>query len=867
MKTDIAQPTAPTKYLKDYAPTPYKRDRIELNFDIRGKSEVIVTSKQYFERREGTPSGAPLVLDGEHHRNVTAKIDGKDVKAEITDKTLTIASVPDKFELEITSTISPEANTRLEGLYSSGDMLCTQCEAEGFRSIAYTYDRPDCLGVFTVRIEADKAEYPVLLSNGNNTENGDLPNGRHFAVWHDPFPKPGYLFALVAGKLEYIEDFHTTQEKRKVKLRIYVRKGDEKRAEFAIRSLIKSMDWDERAYGRNYDLDIFNIVAVSDFNFGAMENKSLNIFNARLVLADLETATDADFVNIEAVVGHEYFHNWTGDRITCRDWFQITLKEGLTTLREQQFAEESNGESLQRINDVNFLRQHQFAEDAGPMAHPIRPDHYIEINNFYTTTVYEKGAEVIRMMRTLIGADAYRKGTDLFFERHDGQAVTCEDFVKCLEDGSGKDLSLFWRWYTQAGTPHVTATGHWNEAAQTFTVTLEQRTPPTHGQPHKDPLPMPIVVGLVGPNGHDLAEKTLFLTQEKESFVFEGIAAKPVPSINRNFSAPVILKTDLTPADLRFLMVQDKDGFNRWEAGQSLAMIEIQKLLKDPQAKVDETYLDAWADMLGKDDDAGLKAVFLDLPSIKTIAQTMEIIDPHAARDARNALMSALNAHCKDNLIKQYENVFRPIKGQDPLSNEAQGRRALKNILLDMLTANMDEVVEILAERQYDEALTMTERAGAIAAISDHEGQLFEEMMQDFYKRFENHELALNKWFGMHVTAVRSTTLDKVTELTQMPLFNWKNPNRVRAVFGGFSDGNPTVFHDPSGRGYKLLADAIVKLNETNPMVAGRLFTPFRQYKRFRSDLRDKMEAEIKRIAATPNLAADLQEVLGRTLG
>lgn len=867
MKTDLAQPAAPTKYLKDYKPTPYKRPSIWLQFDIQSAGEVVVTSRQRFERREDTPKGAPLVLDGEHHKNVHVRIDGKEVDAKIDEKSLTLDNVPDSFELEIVSTISPEANTRLEGLYASGDMLCTQCEAEGFRAITYTYDRPDCLGVFTVRIEADKDAYPVLLSNGNNTENGELENGRHFAVWHDPYPKPGYLFALVAGKLNFIEDFHTTQEGRKVTLRIYVRKGDEKRAEFAMRSLIKSMDWDERAYGRNYDLDIFNIVAVSDFNFGAMENKSLNIFNARLVLADLETASDADFVNIEAVVGHEYFHNWTGDRITCRDWFQITLKEGLTTLREQQFAEESNGNSWQRINDVNFLRQHQFSEDASPMAHPIRPDHYIEINNFYTTTVYEKGAEVIRMMRTLLGPEAYRKGTDLFFERHDGQAVTCEDFVKCLEDANGTDLSLFWRWYTQAGTPEVQAACQWNEAAQTFTVTLSQRTPPTHGQPHKDPLPMPIVVGLVGPNGHDLAEKTLFLTKDKETFVFEGIAAKPVPSINRNFSAPVILKSDLSPADLRFLMVQDKDGFNRWEAGQSLAMIEIRRLLDNPNGKVDPTYLEAWADMLGKKDDPGLKALFLSLPSEKTIAQAQEIIDPHAARTVRSALMKALNAHCKDGLIKQYEDVFRPAKDMDPLSNEAQGRRALKNVLLDMILAEPDEVAEILAERQYDEALTMTERAGAINAISDHEGTLFEEMMQDFYKRFENHELALNKWFGMHVTAVRASTLDKVTELTQMPLFTWKNPNRVRAVFGGLSDGNPTIFHDPSGRGYTLLADAIIKLNETNPMVASRLFTPFRQYKRFRPDLRDKMEEQIKRIAATPGLAADLQEVVGRTLG
>lgn len=863
MKTELATPAAPTKYLKDYKETPYARLTFDIVFDIQSADKVIVTSTQHFKRRAGTPADAALVLDGEHQTDVTASVNGQAVTPEITDKTLTLTGLPEEFDLIITSTINPAANTRLEGLYASNDMLCTQCEAEGFRSITYSYDRPDVLSVFTVRIEADKATYPVLLCNGNNTENGDLPNGRHFAVWHDPYPKPVYLFALVAGKLNYIQDFHTTAEGRKVDCRVYVRPGDESRADFALKSLIKSMKWDEDAYGRNYDLDIFNIVAVSDFNFGAMENKSLNIFNARLVLADLETASDGDFVNIEAVVGHEYFHNWTGNRVTCRDWFQITLKEGLTTLREQQFAATCNGDALQRINDVNFLRQHQFTEDAGPMSHPIRPDSYIEINNFYTATVYEKGAEVIRMMKTLLGETGYRKGTDLYFDRHDGEATTCENFVKALEDANGVDLSLFWNWYTQNGTPEVVATTSYDEAAKTFTVNLKQK----QAKPEFKPVPMPIVIGLIGPNGHDVAEETIYFTQETQSFTFENISAKPVASILRDFSAPVNLKTDLSPADLRFLMVHDKDGFNRWEAGQSLAMLEIQRQLGNPGAAVDAAYLEAWTAMLEKNDDPSLKAVFLDLPSVKTIMNAQDVIDPHAASAAREAVKSALTAAAKDKMGAIYQGLVLDSKDADPISTKAQGKRALKNLLLDMLATDQSDKVLALVEEQYNKAGSMTERAGAIAAVSDHDGPLFEQLMKDFYHRFETNELALNKWFGMHVTAARASTLDKVTELTQMPLFTWKNPNRVRAVFGGLSDGNPTIFHTDSGRGYTLLADAIIKLNDTNPMVAGRLFTPFRLYKKFRPDLKAKMEEQIKRIAQTPNLAPDLQEIVGRTLG
>ncbi len=862
MKTDIATPTAPTKYLKDYKETPYARLTFDINFDIRGADKVIVTGTQHFKRRAGVAADAALVLDGEHQTDVSVTVNGTAVMPVLTEKTLTLTGLPEEFDLVITSTINPAANSRLEGLYSSNDMLCTQCEAEGFRSITYTYDRPDVLSVFTVRIEADKATYPVLLCNGNNTENGDLAGGRHFAVWHDPYPKPVYLFALVAGNLEYIQDFHTTADGRKVDCRVYVRKGDEKRADFALKSLIKSMKWDEDAYGRNYDLDVFNIVAVSDFNFGAMENKSLNIFNARLVLADLETATDADYVNIEAVVGHEYFHNWTGNRVTCRDWFQITLKEGLTTLREQQFAATCNGESLQRINDVNFLRQHQFTEDAGPMSHPIRPDSYIEINNFYTATVYEKGAEVIRMMKTLLGDAAYRKGTDLYFDRHDGEATTCENFVKALEDANGVDLSLFWNWYTQNGTPTVTVSTSYDEAAKTFTVKLKQ----AQVKPEFKPVPMPIVIGLLGPNGHDVAEETIYFTEAEKTFVFENISAHPVPSILRNFSAPVILKTDLTPTDLRFLMVHDKDGFNGWEAGQSLAMIEIKRLLENPSAAVDPAYIEAWTAMLEKNNDPSLKAVCLDLPSIKTIMNTQDVIDPHAADAARTALKAAVTAASKDKIGAIYQGVVLDQTDSDPISTKAQGKRALKNLLLDMLMSEVTDKTLALAEEHYNKAKTMTERVGAIAAVNGDNGPLFERLMQDFYNRFENNELALNKWFGLHVTAPRASTVDKVTELTQMPLFTWKNPNRVRAVFGGFSDGNPTIFHDASGRGYTLLADAIIKLNELNPMVAGRLFTPFRQYKRFKDDLKAKMEVQIKRIAATPNLAPDLQEIIGRTL-
>ncbi len=858
---------AETKFLKDYTPTPFDRSDIHINFDIQDVDKVIVTSTQKFKRRAGTPSEAHLILNGENQDQVSAKINGEDAKFVLTPHDMTFDTVPDEFTLEVTSTINPAGNTRLEGLYASNGMLCTQCESEGFRSITYTYDRPDVLSIFTVRIESDKTKFPVLLCNGNRTDEGDLDNNRHFTIWEDPHMKPVYLFALVAGDLAHIHDTFTTSENRKVDLYVYVRAGDEPRAEFALRSLIKSMKWDEDAYGCIYDLDIFNIVAVSDFNYGAMENKSLNIFNAQVVLADIETSTDTDFQRINDVVGHEYFHNWSGNRVTCRDWFQITLKEGLTTVRETDFAAFCMGKSWQRIQDVNFLRQHQFAEDAGPMAHPIRPDSYIEINNFYTATVYEKGCEVIRMMRTLLertkGKGSYRKGTDLYFSRHDGEAATCEDFVKSLEDANNSDLSLFWNWYTQASTPVVTAKGTYDDNNNTYTLQLSQEL----NDHIKKPVPVPIVVGLIGSDGKEITEKLCYLTKQADEFVFENVTSKPVPSILRDFSAPVILKHDLTPADLRFLMTHDTDGFNRWECGQSLAMMEIQALQDNPSHTIDSKYIDAWDAVLDSKEEAGLKAQLLALPSLTTVIQSQKISDPKKADDARNALKKALTKSHSTKIRALYDALSKETH-DDMLSPKAQGVRALRNLMLGYLSVDINDAVINLVKDQYNKADTMTDRMGALACVSDCETcDTFETLMQDYYDRYNENELALNKWFSLHVSANRSTTMAKIKELIQMDLFKWTNPNRVRSVFGGFAMLNMLQFHSDDGAGYKLLADAIIKLNEINPMIAGRLFTPFRPYKTYCADLRDMMEVQIKRIQVAPNLAPDLQEVIGRTLG
>lgn len=855
--------TPRTIYLKDYTPPAYKVENVHLTF-ILNEGVTVVKARTVFIK---TAAGrSDLVLNGERLKLVSVKIDGKDTAYTADEKFLTIPCPGEKFTLETEVEICPEENTALEGLYMSGGNYCTQCEAEGFRKITYFMDRPDVMAVFTTRIEADREKFPVLLSNGNLLEEGDAEGGRHYAVWNDPFPKPCYLFALVAGNLVDIRDSFTTMSGRIVDLRIYVRKGDETQCGHAMESLKKSMEWDEEVYGREYQLDRFNIVAVSDFNMGAMENTSLNIFNTALVLAKPETATDRDFERVEGVIAHEYFHNWTGNRVTCRDWFQLSLKEGLTVFRDQEFTADMNSRGVKRIDDVNMLRRTQFPEDAGPMAHPIRPDNYIEISNFYTVTVYEKGAEVIRMQHTLLGPDAYRKATDLYFDRYDGMAVTCDDFVQCMEDASGLDLSQFKLWYSQAGTPEVSAEGQYNEAERRYTLTLKQHVPPTPGQPHKQPMHIPVKLGLVGSNGNDMHEELLHLTKAEQVFTFENLPSRPVPSILRGFSAPVRLTTNLSDDDYRFLMVHDSDGFNRWESGQILALRLLNKMIDG--GTVDPAFLKSFGDLLqqGLDSktDLALLARSLSLPDIAIIAQQRSVVDPDAIYKARKDLMLAIAGRFAETLQKLYDKNAAPgTYSNDPVST---GRRALKNTILSYLLADPTLDTIALCKQQYDSANNMTDRIAALALLAETTATEREDALSDFHDRFNDYPLVIDKWFSIQAAAVRPTAVDDVIALSTHGDFTLLNPNRVRSLYSAFAMNNPVMFHSKDGRGYDFLREAIIVLNEKNPQIASRLLTPLREWRRYTPDRQEKMQKALENIAAQPNLSPDVFEVVSKSL-
>ncbi len=856
MKTD----TPKTIYLKDYTPYPYDIQHIDLNFDLH-EGYTIVTSILEIEVKDSHSHTAhlpPLFLNGEslHLRYVKYnKEETTDFEAD--DVGLTLTPHDKHFTLEIQTRIQPEQNTRLEGLYKSGDTYCTQCEAEGFRRITYYPDRPDVLTTFTTRIEADKTAYPVLLGNGNRLDHGMTSHGRHFATWHDPFPKPCYLFALVAGDLNHIEDEFTAKSGRTVELYIYVRPGDEPQCGHAMESLKRSMKWDEDTYGLEYDLDLFNIVAVSDFNMGAMENKSLNIFNTALVLAHQDTATDGDFIRVESVIAHEYFHNWSGNRVTCRDWFQLSLKEGLTVFRDQEFSADMNSRGLQRIDDVSDLRARQFPEDAGPLAHPIRPDNYIEINNFYTSTIYEKGAEIIRMLHTILGPENYRKGTDLYFARHDGDAATCEDFTACLQEASGTDLSQFKLWYSQAGTPDVNFTGTYDEAEQTYSVTLSQNTPDTPGQSDKKPMHIPVRIGLLDSSGQDMAEQILHLTEAKQSFTFENITEAPTPSILRNFSAPVKLKTDQSADNLAFLMAHDSDPFNRWEASQNLAL----KALNDD---AEDLYLQAYGALLEDTSDPALLARAMSLPSVNTIGQHHDEVDPPAIHKTRKALIARLKRDHRKALDKLYADFSDD--GSFSIDAEAMGRRTLKNTALSILTATQGTGCRRRAKEQYDAANNMTDRIAALGILSSINCEESQGAFADFYKRFKSYPLVIDKWFGLQASAVRADIIQNLSELKGHTDFNIKNPNRVRSLYAAFAINNPVSFHAADGSGYSFLTDAIIELNTINPQIAARLLTPLREWKRYTPDRQERMKASLVRILAEPNLSPDVFEIANKSL-
>ncbi len=864
MRTD----TPKTIYLKDYRPYPYALKKVELDFDIRdGKTTVKAIS--HFTKKPA--ENGDLYLNGEDLELVSIALNGQTPEFAHDDKSLTIkaADLPDEFTLEIITNITPETNTRLEGLYMSGGNYCTQCEAEGFRRITYFPDRPDVMTIYTVRLEADKAKFPVLLSNGNLTQTGDAADGRHFAIWHDLHPKPCYLFALVAGDLTHIHDIFTTKSGRKVDLYIYVRHGDESQCDHAMESLKASMKWDEDVYGLEYDLDIFNIVAVSDFNMGAMENKSLNIFNTALVLAAQETATDTDYGRVESVIAHEYFHNWSGNRVTCRDWFQLSLKEGLTVFRDQEFSADMGARAVQRIDDVTHLRRLQFTEDAGPLAHPIRPDNYIEINNFYTMTVYEKGAEVIRMTRTILGPENYRKATDLYFSRHDGHAATCDDWIQCMEDASGLDLTQFRLWYSQAGTPEVSFKDHYDPKEKTYTVSLSQNIPNTPGQSDKKPMHIPVALGLLGPNGDDLVgTKILHLTEKSQSFTFEGIGAKPVPSVLRNFSAPVKLKANLPPADLQFLIRHDTDGFNRWEAAQRYMLDTLTAMIRTGDNETPPEFIAAIKGILESalipGADKALIARMLSLPDISTIGQEQNLANPVAIYKARQDMLFVIKREHRDLLQAVYD--ANTQKGAFSITADAMATRALQNMALSILTCNYGTGCAKRAKAHYESANTMTGRMAALTALAPNPAAERREVFDDFYTRFKDYPLVIDKWFAVQAGAVRDDIIHQLKSLRQHPDFNIKNPNRARSLYASFAMNNPAAFHAADGSGYAFLADAIIELNAINPQIAARLLTPMRDWKRYTPDRQILMKSALERILNTPDLSPDVFEIASKSL-
>jgi aminopeptidase N len=878
MRTEEPRPVR----LKDYRPPDWLIETVALNVSLDPTATTVRSKLTIKPNVAGAP--APLVLDGEELKLRSLTLDGQPLPSGsflTTPEQLTIAQPPNRpFTLEIETVIDPEANSQLMGLYRAGATYCTQCEAEGFRRITYFLDRPDVMAVYTTRIEADKNEAPVLLSNGNLIDQGDVPgSNRHFTVWHDPFKKPCYLFALVGGNLACVVDNFTTMSGREVALAIYVEPGKEERCAYAMDSLMRAMRWDEEVFGREYDLDIFMIVAVSAFNMGAMENKGLNIFNDKYVLASPATATDNDYANIEAVIAHEYFHNWTGDRITCRDWFQLCLKEGLTVFRDEEFSADQRSRAVERIGDVRALRSHQFVEDAGPLAHPVRPELYHEINNFYTTTIYDKGGEVVRMIKVLLGPDLFRKGMDLYFTRHDGEAATIEQFVQCFADVSGRDFSQFMLWYTQAGTPEIVVASHHDPRAKTYRLDIAQTVPPTPGQASKAPMVIPIALGLVGKDGSDLPltldgrpldRNVLELTEPSSSFVFTGIAEPPIASLNRNFSAPVKLTLPIDAEGLRFLAAHDRDPFNRWQAVQTLAMAlltdNVAALRKGAATREDAGLMATLGAILA---DAALEPAFIALaltpPSEPDIAREIgRDVDPDAIFATRRQLRATIGGRLGGALANSYRRMITP--GPYRPNAEAAGRRALKNVCLGLLAATQGNEAIALVQTQYQGADNMTDRMAALEILAQHDRPERTQALEDFYARYADDPLIIDKWLALQAAIPEAATLDRVRTLTSHPAFSMANPNRVRALIGSFAQVNHTQFNRIDGAGYDFVADAVLMLDAKNPQVAARLMGAFRSWRALESTRCARAEATLRRVAATPSLSRDVHDIVARTL-
>ena len=876
MRTEEPRPIR----LKDYRPPDWLIETVDLDVSL-DPTATTVRAKLAL-KPNGAP--APLVLDGDDLKLRSLMLDGKPLPSEsfiATPDRLTIAQPPNRpFTLEIETVIDPSANTQLMGLYRAGATYCTQCEAEGFRRITYFLDRPDVMAVYTTRIEADKTEAQVLLSNGNLIGRGDIAGtNRHYAVWRDPFKKPCYLFALVGGNLACVADTFRTMSGREVALHIYVEPGKKERCAYAMDSLKRAMRWDEEAFGREYDLDIFMIVAVSAFNMGAMENKGLNIFNDKYVLASPATATDNDYAHIEAVIAHEYFHNWTGDRITCRDWFQLCLKEGLTVFRDEEFSADQRSRAVERISDVRALRSHQFVEDAGPLAHPVRPELYHEINNFYTTTVYDKGGEVVRMIKVLLGPALFRKGMDLYFERHDGEAATVEQFVQCFADVSDRDFTQFMLWYTQAGTPEIVVAPRYDARARTYRLDVTQTVPPTPGQPDKKPMVIPLALGLVGKDGGDLplaldgkplARGVLELTTPSHSFVFTGVGEPPIPSLNRSFSAPVKLVVPIQANDLRFLAAHDRDPFNRWQAVQTLAMSLLTANVAAARSQVslhqDDGLMAALGLILA---DPALEPAFVALtltpPSEPDIAREIgHDVDPDAIFAARRALRAEIGRRLGATLAETYRRMLTP--GPYRPDAASAGRRALKNACLGLLAATKNDEAVALAFAQYQGADNMTDRMAALETLALLDRPERTQALADFYARYADDPLIIDKWLAIQAAIPEPATLDRVKALTSHDAFSMANPNRVRALIGSFAQVNHTQFNRADGAGYDFIADAVLELDPKNPQVAARLMGAFRSWRALELNRRARAEATLRRVAAAPALSRDVHDIVARTL-
>lgn len=882
---------ASTTFLKDYRASDYFIDKTELTFQL-GELATVVNSRLVIRRNPDAEKDAPLVLDGQDLELKGLILDGEFLAADrykVDEVSLTLENLPENFELQCTTLIKPQKNTSLEGLYKSSGLFCTQCEAEGFRKITYYLDRPDIMSEFTTTILADKVKYPILLSNGNIDEKGVLAaNGMHWVRWHDPIKKPAYLFALVAGELQSRDDYFITMSGRKINLQIFVEAKDIMKVDYAMASLKRAMAWDERVYGREYDLDIYMIVAVDDFNMGAMENKGLNVFNTSCVLANPDTTTDAAYQRVEAVIAHEYFHNWSGNRVTCRDWFQLSLKEGFTVFRDAEFSADMGSRSVKRIEDVAMLRTAQFAEDASPMAHPVQPDSYMEISNFYTLTVYEKGSEVVRMIHTLLGADLFRQGSDHYFSTYDGQAVTIEEFVSSMEIVSGRDLKQFRRWYTQAGTPRLKVSGIYNKAEMTYRLNIEQSCPATPECSEKLPFIIPVKVGLLGKDGEfnlhlhnealDLNAKgstslILEINQAEQSFVFQNIPEKPIPSLLREFSAPVKVEFDHSRDDLMFLMMHDNDDFNRWDACQQLGLQVLQDLIKQHQQgqslNLDNKLIAAYRTLLQQDNtDKATLALMLNLPSEAYLAESMAEVDVDAIHQARLYARQRLAKELHSELLDVYKSnqdigIYRPTA-------EAIAQRSLKNAALHylMLSDNSDIAEKCL--EQFNKSTNMTDVSAAMVAIVNSDASFLQKAknkaLRLFYRRWHKETLVVNHWFAVQSACYLPGTFERVQELLQHDAFDIKNPNKVRSVVGVFCGQNPVNFHALNGEGYQFLADQVLELNSLNPQIASRLLNPLTKWQRYSKERQDLMFTQLERISQHDDLSPDVNELVSKSL-